>query len=414
MQMVNVVLVAFAGVILLLNAFSYALQRISIPGPVPALGAGVLIGPYGLDLLRLDDFAPDPHRLLEEVTRITLAVGLAGVALRLPDGYWRRRWRWVLASVGLGMLVMFATAAGILSGLLGVPILVAIVIAAVITPTDPIVSTPIVTGRLSLKKIPSGVRSDISSESGLNDGLAYLLVFAPVLLLTASPGQAWTELFTRVLLWEVGGAVIFGALIGVALGWLFRFVYSRKLMEKTSMLGFVLAAALFTLGALKLIGTDGVLGVFIAVAVFGVVAPREADDEQDEAAETANRFVAIPSFVLLGMALPFDEWIAAGPSAFAAVLAALVLRRIVAVWVTRPVYASLHTRAETAFMSWFGPVGISALFYATLSERLTGETEIFTFVTMTIAASVVVHGLTSAPLSTWMEEHSSAASRVEV
>jgi len=58
-----------------------------------------------------------------------------------------------------------------------------------------------------------------------------------------------------------------------------------------------------------------------------------------------------------------------------------------------------------------GPIGISALFYATLAERRTGDPDIFPLVTLAITVSVVLHGLSSAPFSIWLSRRSPQASR---
>ena len=72
-------------------------------------------------------------------------------------------------------------------------------------------------------------------------------------------------------------------------------------------------------------------------------------------------------------------------------------------WALRPLFKSLHDVPETAFLSWFGPVGVSALFYATLAERHTGNHEIFVYTTLAITLSVLIHGLSTAPLSAWLK-----------
>lgn len=146
---INLVLALFAGVILVLSAFCSLLQRWSLPGPVLALACGVLIGPYALGLVRIEDFGVPTGTLLEQAARITLGVGLAGVALRLPHGYWRTNARWITVSIGAGMVLMLVVATGILWGLLGVPLLLALLLGAIITPTDPVVTTPVVTGSLA-------------------------------------------------------------------------------------------------------------------------------------------------------------------------------------------------------------------------------------------------------------------------
>jgi NhaP-type Na+/H+ or K+/H+ antiporter len=391
---INLVLALFAGAVLLISAFSTLLQRAGLPGPVLALASGALIGPYALDLVRIEDFGLPPGTLLEQAARITLAVGLAGVALRLPHGYWRSDARWIAVVIGLGMAVLWAA--------LGVPFLVALLLGAIITPTDPVVTTPIVTGSLAEERIPERVRHNLSAESGLNDGLAYLFVLLPVLLLT-EPDRAWHELLTTVLLWEVLGAAVFGALAGFLLGRLFVVVRRHGLMEESSYLAFVVPLALVLLGTGKLLGTDALLAVFVGVAVFGQVIPQRDEAQEDKVQDAVARLFLLPVFILLGLALPVGEWAELGWGAPLVLGAALLLRRFVALWALRPLLRGVHDRAETLVLSWFGPIGVSALFYATLAERHTGNHEIFVHTTLAVTLSVLVHGLSTAPLSAWLQ-----------
>ncbi len=83
--------------------------------------------------------------------------------------------------------------------------------------------------------------------------------------------------------------------------------------------------------------------------------------------------------------------------------AALLLRRLVALWTPRPLLRDVHERPETFLLSWFGPIGVSALFYGTLAERHTGHHEIFVHTTLAVTPSVLVHGLSTAPLSAWLQ-----------
>ncbi|MGQ1796903.1 cation:proton antiporter [Kocuria oceani] len=401
---VNLLLTLFAGAILVLSTFSTLFQRLSLPGPLLALAFGVLIGPHALGLLRMEDFGVPQGTLLEQAARITLAVGLAGVALRLPHGYWRKNLRWIAVIIGLGMALMLVVATGVLWWGLGVPFLVALLVGAIVTPTDPVVTTPIVTGSMAEEKVTERVRHNISAESGLNDGLGYLFVMLPVLLLT-EPDTAWQELLTKVLLWEVLGAAVIGVLAGYLLGKLFVFVQDKGLMEDSSYLAFVVPLALLLLGAGKLLGTDAVLVVFVGVAVFGQVIPQREEEQEDRVQDAVSRLFLLPIFVLLGMALPLTEWAALGWVPPVVLIAAVLVRRLVTVWMLRPLFTDLHDRSETAFLSWFAPVGVSALFYATLAERHTGQHEVFVYTTLAITASVVVHGLTSAPLSAWLQHH---------
>ncbi|AGF73286.1 cation:proton antiporter [Corynebacterium halotolerans] len=400
-MVINLVLALFSGVLLILSAFSRLFQRASLPGPVLALASGVLIGPFGLDLLRIEDFGLPAGTLLEQAARITLAIGLTGVALRLPHGYWRRNVRWFLAVIGLGMALMFVVATGVLWALLGVPFLIALLLGAILTPTDPVVTTPIVTGSLAEEKITERVRHNLSAESGINDGAAYLFVFLPVLLMT-EPGQAWHGLLTRVLLWEVLAGAVFGALVGWLLGRLFVVVKDKGLMEESSYLGFLIPLGLAVLGAGKLLGFDALLSVFVAAAVFGQTIPQRDEEQEDRVQDAISRLFLLPIFILLGMALPLDAWVKLGWIAVVVLAVAVLGRRLVTLWLLRPLLTKVHDLPETFFLSWFGPIGVSALFYATLAERHTGNHEIFVYTTLAVTISVVVHGISTVPMSTWL------------
>ncbi len=347
-----------------------------------------------------------PGILLEEAARITLAISLTGVALRLPHGYWSHNRQWIIPIIGLGMACMWAVATGLIWAFLGIPFTLALLIGAIVTPTDPVVSTPIVTGSVAEGQIPSRVRYNISSESGLNDGLAYLFVFLPLLLITESTQTAWREWLTHVLLREILLGTLLGAIFGFLVAKLFVYVTSHDLMEETAYSGFVIALALFLLGLLKFLGTNAILGVFIAAVVFGQRISQADEQNEDRESEIINRFFIIPIFILLGIGLPIREWSNLGVMAPIAMVGALLLRRLITVWLLRPFYAALHGKAETGFLSWFAAVGVSALYYATLVERETGRSDVFHYVTLAITLSLVVHGLTSTPFGAWLHRRS--------
>lgn len=401
---INVVLALFAGAVVMLSVFSTLFERISLPGPLLALAFGALIGPYAADLVRIEKFGVPTDTLLEEASRLTLAVGLTGVALRLPHGYWRANLRWVAVIIGVGMPLMLVVASGILWAMLGVSFLVALLLAAIITPTDPVVTTPIVTGSMAQENIPEDVRLNLSSESGLNDGLGYLLVMAPVLLLT-QPQSAWHEIFTTVLLQEVLGAFLFGAVAGYLLGKLFVLAKDKGLMEENSYLGFIVPAGLLVLGAAQLLHTNSVLAVFIAGAVFGQVIPERDEQQEEKVNDAVNQFFLLPVFILLGLALPVHEWALLGWLPVVVMLLAVLLRRLIALWAVRPLLKTVHSRPETLFLSWFGPIGISALFYAMVAQRHTGNQEIFIYTSLAVTLSVLVHGLSTAPACRWLAHH---------
>ena len=200
-------------------------------------------------------------------------------------------------------------------------------------------------------------------------------------------------------------ALRLGALAGWLLGGLFTFARGKGLMEESSYLGFLVPLGLFVLGAGKLLGLDAVLSVFVAAAVFGQTIPQREEEQEDRMQDAFGRLLILPIFMLLGVALPLDAWRELGWPAVLVLGLAVIARRLVALWALRPLLRSVHDLPETLFLSWFGPIGVSALFYATLAERLTGHHEIFDYATLAITISVVVHGVSTAPTSAWLHRH---------
>lgn len=82
----------------------------------------------------------------------------------------------------------------------GVTYLSALVMAACVTPTDPILAQSVVGGKFADKHVPAHIRHLLSAESGSNDGAAFpFLYIAVYLTLDASPGHAVGEWFYYTL-----------------------------------------------------------------------------------------------------------------------------------------------------------------------------------------------------------------------
>jgi NhaP-type Na+/H+ or K+/H+ antiporter len=145
----------------------------------------VLIGPAALGLLELAELGNETL-ILEEAALLTLGIALVGVALRLPVGYASSNWRLLVVLLGILMPLMWIVSGLLVYLILGLPFWVAVLIGAIITPTDPVVASSIVAGGVAERNLPSSLRCAISAESGFNDGLALPFVVLPVLVLTES------------------------------------------------------------------------------------------------------------------------------------------------------------------------------------------------------------------------------------
>jgi len=390
---------AIGGLILLLGLVSNVVKtRLWVSEPLVALIVGAALGPHGFGLLDLFDWGPR-EPILEHASRLTLAVGLMGAALRLPDGYPLRQWRPLAVLLAPLLIAMWLSGSALVWLILRPPLLVALLIGAILTPTDPVVSSSILSGALADRCVPGRLRHLLSAASGANDGLGYPFVLLPILLLIHPPRQAWLHWLTYTLLWEVGMAVVAGAALGAVAGLLLRWANARHATGQTSLLGVTLALSLTVMGIVKVMGSDSILAVFVAGVAFNMVAHSDREEQQEHVQDVVARFFNLPIFVLLGLAIPWDGWLALGWSGPLLIVALLLLRRLPWLWALRGLLAPVRGRRDVLFAGWFGPIGISALYYANLGLRETGVTEVWVVGSLVICASVVAFGVTATPFT---------------
>jgi NhaP-type Na+/H+ or K+/H+ antiporter len=373
-----------------LAAVSTRMRELPLSEPLVALLLGVLVGPQVLGLVEIGDHMRST--LLVEATRILLAVSLMGVALRYPV----RRLRPVLSPtavlVTVGMVAMAALSAGLAWLVLGVPLALAVLIGACISPTDPVLASSVVTGEPAEKHLPLRTRQILSAESGANDGLALPLVLLGIaLVMSSSLGHAALDGLYQVLV---------GVVAGIAVGWVagraMSYAASRSDIDRGPSLIFTLVLAVAALGIARIAKADGVLAVFVAGLAYNYTVADDQVGPQGTIDEAVNRYLVLPLFLLLGVELPWSEWAALGWGAVLLPVAVLLLRRPpVLLALARPLGLRLR---DAAFLGWFGPIGVSALFYVTLSEE-EGVTDprLWAVVSLVVAASTVAHGVSSAP-----------------
>lgn len=398
MSALNIALLTIGGLVLVIGLLSDPLKRSLLSLPLIGLLAGVLLGPGVSGLLDVAKWG-NQHLILEEAARLTLGIALMGVALRLPKGDPFRRWKSLLVLLGLVMPFMWLSSGLLTFLILGVPFWVALLVGAVVTPTDPVVASTIVTGNMAEENLPERIRHTLSGESGFNDGLAYPFVFLPILMLAHPPGEALLHWLIHTVLWEVGGAVVVGALVGYAAGWLLEWAEAKDTIEQTSFIAYTLALSLAVLGGAKLIGTDGILAVFVAGLAFDMAVQGSDRAQEQRVQEAVNRFFILPIFVLLGLTLPWEQWLGLGWAGLALVVAVLLFRRLPAMLALNPLLGRVRGLQDALFLGWFGPIGVAALYYATLSVRETGAEIAWVAGSLIITASIVVHGVSAAPLT---------------
>ena len=400
MTQFNIALTLLGCTILLIGFLSRLLKEHAfLSEPMLALIFGVILGPKVTGLITLENW-PSLSVFIEELTRVTLAIGLMGVALRVPSKFYRQFWSSLAVVLIVIMSCMWIMSALIIWLFTGFSFLFSLLAAAPLTPTDPIVASSLVTGHLAQSRIPGRIRNFISSESGFNDGLAYPFMVLSLLLLEKAPVDALKEWFLRAILWEVAGAIIFGFLLGLTVGKLLALAEKWKTIADESILAFSLALSFVALGLGKLIGTDGILVVFVAGIAFSLMLHEKHRVRYEHLQETINMFFTLPSFLLLGSILPWEDWRSLNPvAATGAAVVIILIRRPPAVFAFFKFLKPLHEARDVFFFGWFGPIGIAALFYSIHIFRESGGDEqgrlVWAICTIVICFSVIIHGMSA-------------------
>lgn len=400
----NYILLTIGLIVFGVGLFSKVIKdKLYFSIPMAATIFGILLGPELLNMLNPLEWN-NYHKIVEETSRITLAIALMSVALRIPPDFIKKYRTSILLILLLGMTFMFLSSGVLTYAIAGVPFLIAMIIGGSITPTDPVVASAIVTGDLAESKIPGRIRRFISSEAGANDGLAYPFVLLPILLYQYSTETALSEWFIEIILWKVGGATLGGIIIGYISAKLLSFAENKGMIEKVYFLGYTIAISLITLTIAKIIGTDGIFAVFVAGLTFDKFVKTKERYDEENIQEAVNHFFTLPVFVLFGMVLPWSKWGEVGWIGIILCIAILLFRRLPFIYFLKKIFKPIKGSRDAAFVGWFGPIGVAALYYISFSLSEIGDEKIWILGTLIIFSSIIIHGITATPLTQRFKE----------
>lgn len=265
-----------------------------------------------------------------------------------------------------------------------------------LTLVDPAVATGLVSGALPRRLLPRDLRRTQQIESGLNDGLALPLVLLAALLATVPPGTAvgrWLVEAGR----DLGLAVLVGPVLGLVVAVVARRAADRRHVAESFVPLLGVATAVLALTLTHLLRGSGILVTFFAGLTLSLCLPGELHTPVEQVLTAAARLGLVATFLVFGTVLPLAQWAGLGVAAMLFVGWVLLLRR-------PPVVAAalLGTRTgplSRAYLAWFGPLGVAAIYYLAYVHRyaLPDYDRLFAVGTLTIATSVVVSTFTSTP-----------------
>ena len=396
---IGLIFLGVGALLLFLGLVSDLLKRMNLSAPLLAMLLGVIAGPAVLDIVDPADWG-NRQAILETAARLTLAISVMSAAQRLPKGYLSTRRRDWGVMLGIVMPAMWLASSLLIYLILGLRPWVALLVGAVLTPTDPVIASGIIGGELARRTIPPRLRHLLSAESGSNDGLAFLFIFLPLAWLSSPGGQGVTFWLVNGLGRGVLLAMLVGAALGFAAGWLLRRAVDRKTIEEPYFLASSLALTLLTLGFLRLLNSSAIVGVFVAGLVFNEFLTEREGPEAQRSIMAAEPFLTLPIFTLVGVTLPWSAWSALGWGALLLLVVAIfLLRRLPALLAVAPLLGTVERRADALFLGSMGPIGISALFYTYVVLANGPFEEVWQVASFVIAASILIHGLSATWLS---------------
>ncbi len=409
---------------------------------VLGMGIGLLPLPEGM---RLDPLVIRAQ--VERITEFTILVALMGVGLAIDRSFeWRRRAAWASWSstwrlLAIAMPLTIASVA-LLGWWVGLAPAAALLLGAALSPTDPVLASDVqVEGPRVETEDPGDsddsddsdgealgepvdekddVRFSLTSEAGLNDGLAFPFVTAAVLLASAGSAGSWVAGW---LAWGLVGKVVVGVLVGVAVGWALARVAFRssrrslRLAEQGEPL-LALAALVMTYGVSQLVGGYGFVSVFACgLTLRAAERNHHYHRSMHEVVQRLERLLTLIILLMLGMAMTkgvLDELDWRG--VLIALSLVFVLRPL-AGWVSLRVRARGSdlpgglTRHEALATAFFGVRGIGSLYYLAFAageHPFPEERWLWSTTAFTILVSVMVHGVLATPVMRYLDRHREA------
>jgi len=396
------VLVGFLLVaIALLGRF---LDRLPVSPAMIYLAVGFLLGPSVFNVLELHPLRE--LSLLEHITEIALLIALftVGIKIRVPIGDWR--WSVPLRLATISMVLTILGVAFVAVVLLDFDWRLALVLGAVLAPTDPVLASDV---QLRSAEDRDSLRFGLTGEGGLNDGTAFPFVLLGMGLMGLHElGFAGWRWLAVDLVWGTVGGLGIGFVLGSALGTGVRALRSWRrdaaIVDEFLLLGVIALSYGVALAAHAL----GFLAVFAAG-----LALRRADDIHANSTsatdkppltpsllnvnEQLERIVEVAVVLLVGAMISTGYW---SPEGLLLAAMLFVVIRPLAVWIgVRGADAGSTPRR---LLAWFGIRGIGSVYYAVFFAgyelRDAVATELLSAVFTVIAASIVLHGISATPL----------------
>ena len=401
-----IVMLVGAGVLIALVAWlPLALRRLPLSLPIICVGLGAAI--FALPQVTLNPLPMNYPEITERFTEFVVIIALMGAGLKIDRLFHIRRWAvtWRLLVVAMPLSIAAIAFLGVWAGL---PLTAAILLAASLAPTDPVLAADVQVGP-PRSGAEDEVRFGLTSEAGLNDGLAFPFVhLAIALCLATTSGEPWlVDWLTFNVLWEIGAGVVGGWLVGRLFGWLTFRVPGETRLARTGDGLIAISATFVSYGLTEMIHCYGFLAVFVTALTFRHAhRDHEFQREMHDLTEQVERLAMMVLLLLFGGALVSGLL---APLKWVDVLLAIVILLLV-----RPLAGLVSLAgfkvsfAEKLTLAFFGIRGVGSIYYLAYGFNhapFDGAERLWAIVGLIVLLSILLHGLTVTPIMRKLDRH---------
>jgi NhaP-type Na+/H+ or K+/H+ antiporter len=381
-----VLVLIYGGTLLVVVLVSGLAARTVLSTSLMFLLAGGLAGAGGFGWLTITPHSPIVSTLAD----------LALFAVLFTDGQragvpeLRRAWRLSGRALLLGMPLTFLGVAVLAHYIAGLDWTTAFLVGAVLSPTDPVFASAIVTRQ----DVPDRLRQLLNIESGLNDGLALPVVV--VLIAAASKTGTSSSASISTVLIELIAGLALGVALPTAAAWVVKLplLGSEPRFQPLS----PVALAVILYAVCHLTGANPYLAAFAAGSTVATFAP-EARDAFEEFGDLLAELAKFAAVLVFGALLT--------PTLFAQTSAGAYLVAVLTLILVRPTSLLLSligarlSRREKAAAAWFGPKGFASVVYGllVLQSQVPQAMPAFNLIAVTITLSIVLHSSTDVPVA---------------
>lgn len=348
---------------------------------------------------------PDPLWDLKTgtiVSEVIVIISLMTAGLKIGVNYSKNDWKKPLSLILVTMPLFVATVFFIAYYVLQINGPLSLLLAAILAPTDPVLASEI-----QLKKHKSssnknkGFRYILTAEAGLNDGLAFPLVFLAILWSKASNfGDIdWLHYFSFYVFYKLIVGAVVGGLIGFVVS---KVIYTHKVQQQAIIIKGFLALSLtfFSYGFAELLHSYGFLSVFATGIFLRIRKPSAPEKNSDyeilNYIEETEKFLVSLWVIFFGGALlsgilSFTDW----RGVLLALLTVLIIRPITGYI---GVFNLRESRLKKMIISFLGVKGIGSFFYlsyAISNGNFYDYKPLFGIVSYVVFFSIIIHGLSS-------------------